>query len=210
MIKLIIADDHKLIRDGLKALLVDSEEDIQIMGEAASGKEVIDMLTEDQADVILMDINMPEMNGMEATQYITAHFPRIKVLVLSMMDGEKYVAEAMRLGAQGYIFKTTDQDELVHAIKTVAHGEQYISTQIAMKMLSNLQVPHANPVPAAEVVTSAATTASEIPREISKRELEVLQLIGEGYTNAEIADMLFTSKRTVETHRQNLLEKNRI
>lgn len=211
MIKLIIADDHKLIRDGLKAMLEESEESIQVAGEAASGKQLIEMLTDSEVNMVLMDINMPETNGLEATQYITEHFPHIKVLVLSMMEQEKYVDEAMKAGAQGYILKTTDQQELVHAIRTVARGEQYISTQITLKMLKNLHAPQSKTVSAAAITAqgaaSAASTAEGNATGLSKREMEVLALVAQGYTNAEIADLLFTSKRTVESHRQNLLEK---
>jgi DNA-binding NarL/FixJ family response regulator len=198
MIKLIIADDHKLIRDGLKAILTDRQEEVQVVGEAASGNELIAMLAHIPAEMVLMDIQMPEMDGLQATQYIKEHFPHIQVLVLSMMEQERYVAEAIKAGALGYILKTTDAEELFHAIQTVARGEQYISTQIAMKLLNNLKAPQAGKVSAAALDPSNA---------ISKREREVLQLIARGYTNQQIADMTFTSKRTVESHRQSLLEK---
>jgi DNA-binding NarL/FixJ family response regulator len=199
MIKIIIADDHKLIRDGLKAMLSEREKDIQVVGEAHSGNELVGMLTGSEAELVLMDINMPEMDGLEATKYIKEHFPHIKVLVLSMVEQETYVSEAIRAGALGYILKTTDQEELIHAIITVARGEQYISTQIAMKLLQNR-----NPLPAAPKFSSAAEETAAL---ISKREMEVLQLIAQGFTNTEIADQLFTSKRTIESHRQSLLEK---
>jgi DNA-binding NarL/FixJ family response regulator len=201
MIKLIIADDHKLVRDGLKALLENSEEDLQIVGEAANGKELIRMLPKSEVEVLLMDMNMPEMGGLEATQYIKEHFPRIKVLVLSMLEQEKYVTEALKAGALGYILKTTGQQELIHAIKALVRGEQYISTQIAMKLLNNMH--SSQPITVSHI--STATQASD--NELTNRELEVLHYIAEGYTNAEIADLLFTSKRTVESHRQNLLQK---
>jgi DNA-binding NarL/FixJ family response regulator len=206
MINLIMADDHKLIRDGLKFMLKGSDESILIRGEAASGKELIDMLTSTEADVILIDIDMPEMNGLEATQYITANFPHSKVLVLSMLGNEKYISAAMNAGAKGYILKTVGQEELIFAIHSVARGENYISTEIAMNLLKNM--PSGQPAPANnEAAPSAATTWQETSGEFTRRELEVLQLIAKGYTNTQISDMLFTSKRTVESHRQKLLEK---
>src|SRR5688572_22286781 len=135
MIKVIVADDHQLIRDGLKAMLEESNKDFQIVGVAASGKKLIDMLPHSDAEIVLMDINMPEMNGLEATQYIKQHFPHIKVLILSMLEQEKYVADALKAGASGYLLKNTDQSELKHAIQTIAKGDQYISTQVAVKLL---------------------------------------------------------------------------
>jgi DNA-binding NarL/FixJ family response regulator len=199
MIKLIIADDHKLVRDGLKAMLAEKEE-VQVVGEASSGNELIATLTGSQAQVVLMDINMPEMNGLQATQHLKEHFPHVKVLVLSMMEQKKYVAEAIKAGAVGYLLKTTDSEELFHAIQLVARGEQYISTQITMNMLRNMHFPQ-------EEQAAISSFFDEDTRAISKRELEVLQLIAQGYTNQEIADQLFTSKRTIESHRQSLLEK---
>jgi DNA-binding NarL/FixJ family response regulator len=200
MIKLIITDDHKLIRDGLKAMLSDGEENIQVVGEASSGRELINMLPGSEADVVLMDMSMPEMSGLEATGYIAEHFAHLKVLVLSMMEQEKYVAEAIKAGALGYILKTADQEELIHAIQTVARGEQYVSTQIAIQMLKTLTD--------ANTLSASAVAGPRIDSiDLSKREMEVLQLIAQGYTNQQIADITFTSKRTLESHRQNLLDK---
>jgi DNA-binding NarL/FixJ family response regulator len=179
-------------------MLSEVAEEIQVIGEAASGRELINMLAGSEAEVVLMDMNMPEMNGMETTGYIKEHFAHIKVLILSMMAQEKYVAEAMKAGALGYLLKTTDQEELIHAIGTVARGEQYVSTQIAMNLLNNRTEPHTHTAPVVNRGTSV---------DISKREMEVLQLIAQGYTNQQIADITFTSKRTVESHRQSLLEK---
>ncbi len=203
MIKLILADDHKLVRDGLKAMLEEAKRDIQIIGEAASGKQLINMLPESQVDVVLMDIDMPEINGLEATTYITAHFPHIHVLMLSMMEQEKYITEAIQAGARGYLLKTTDQAELVHAIQTIARGELYISTQIAMRLLKIIPSTHPGTVSPATEAAAPQTT----PNELTKREMEVLGLIAQGYTNIQIGELLFTSKRTVESHRQSLLEK---
>lgn len=206
MIKVIIADDHKLIRDGLKAMLAASANNICIIGEAYSGKHLIEVLTETPADVVLMDVQMPVMSGVEATMYVAEHFPAVKVLMLSMLEQEKYVQEAMKAGATGYILKTTTSEELTHAIQMVARGETYISTKISMQMLKSLQSPDSDPI--AEIPTFSSGEASHT-HILSRRELEVLQLVAKGYTNIEIADKLFTSKRTIESHRQSLLEKTK-
>jgi DNA-binding NarL/FixJ family response regulator len=175
---------------------------IHIIGEAYSGKHLIEVLTDTPADVILMDIQMPEMSGVEATMYVTKHFPATRVLVLSMLEEEKYIQEAMKAGALGYILKTTDQEELIHAIQMVARGEFYISTKISMQLLKSLHSSDSDPVSEIPMFSSG-----EISHILSQREMEVLQLVAKGYTNTEIADKLFTSKRTVESHRQSLLEK---
>jgi DNA-binding NarL/FixJ family response regulator len=194
MITIILADDHKLIRDGVKSLLAD-EPSITIAGEVANGKELLDVLSRRPADVILMDINMPVMDGYEATRQIRENYPGTQVLVLSMNDHEKYVSQMFEAGALGYILKNTGRDELVHAIRMVAGGHKYLSADIGVNLLNKASQNLTKPVGPKET------------GELSKREMEVLHLIAEGFTNAEIADKLYTSKRTVESHRQNLLEK---
>jgi DNA-binding NarL/FixJ family response regulator len=201
MIKILLVDDHKIIRDGIKSLLKE-EADIQVIGEASNGRELIDMLPKVEVDVILMDINMPVMDGFETTKYVTANCPDIKVLVLSMLDHENYISRMMEVGALGYLLKNTGRDELLHAIKMVASGNTYICSDIAinlLKIINDGSVPKVEePQPNLEKTTNT---------ELSKREIEVLKLIAEGFTNAEIADKLFTSKRTIESHRQKLIEK---
>lgn len=197
MINLIVTDDHKIIRDGIKSLLR-SEQTIQVVGEAANGNELISLLATTPADVVLMDINMPEKDGFETTQYMAEHYPNIKVLVLSMLDHESYVNKIMNAGASGYILKNAGREELCSAIQLVARGIPYICSEVAMDLLKKTH--SSAPAP------SGLRTDMET-KDLSKREMEVLALIAEGYTNAEIADKLFTSKRTIETHRQNLLEK---
>jgi DNA-binding NarL/FixJ family response regulator len=195
-IKVLLADDHKIIRDGIKSMLR-AEQAIEIIGEASNGRELIDMLTELPADLIIMDVNMPEMDGFETTSYIARHHPSVKVLVLSMLDHERYITKMLEAGALGYILKNTGREELTHAIKTVASGNLYICSEIAINLLKRN-----HPIPVKYPLTSETSAAK-----LSKRELEVLQLLAEGLNNAEIADKLFTSKRTVESHRKNLLSK---
>ncbi|MBF9254451.1 response regulator transcription factor [Pontibacter sp. 172403-2] len=198
MIRVILTDDHKLIRDGLKALLNGSDT-ISVIGEAADGNELLELLQKVQADVVLLDINMPGKNGIETTRELHLHYPELKVLVLSMLDHERYVHQMIEAGASGYVLKNAGKEELTSAIQLVAAGVTYISPEVAIDMLKKLQVPDAQGY--------HTTEADKIPRDLTRRELEVLALISEGFTNAEIAEKLFTSKRTVETHRQNLLEK---
>ncbi|MDO6389552.1 response regulator transcription factor [Pontibacter sp. BT731] len=193
-VKVIITEDHIILRQGLKALLCEDKE-IEVVGEASNGVELLELLAQVPADVVLMDINMPEMDGFEATERVVVEYPETKVITLSMLNSLPYVQKMMNCGASGYILKTTGKDELRSAIKLVAGGTNYICSELSIKMLSNSMSPVATKNEKVEQVG------------LSKREVEVLTLIAEGFTNAEIADKLFTSKRTIETHRQNILEK---
>jgi DNA-binding NarL/FixJ family response regulator len=197
-IRLILVDDHTIIRDGIKALLKDKE-DIQVVGEASNGKELLDMLAATPADVVMMDVNMPEMDGFETTAYLKEHNENIKVLVLSMLDHESYISKILNAGASGYMLKNTGREELVCGIRIVASGGQFICSTVALNLLKKLQNPNYKP----------ATTEEKPTRDLSQREVEILKLIADGLTNAEIADKIFTSKRTVETHRQNIIEKTK-
>lgn len=196
-IRVLLADDHKIIRDGIKSMLR-AEQAIEIVGEASNGRELVNLLPELATDLILMDVNMPEMDGFETTAYIAKHYPSIKVLVLSMLDYERYITKMLEAGALGYILKNTGREELTHAIKTVASGNLYICSEIAINLLKRN-----HPTSVKYPITDEPSAAAKL----SKRELEVLQLLAEGLNNTEIAEKLFTSKRTVESHRKNLLAK---
>lgn len=198
MIRVILTDDHKLIREGLKAIFNESSS-IDVVGEASDGNELLELLQKTQADVILLDINMPGKNGIETTKELQLLHPEVKVLVLSMLDHERYVHQVMEAGASGYVLKNAGKEELTSAIQLVAAGVTYISPEVAIDLLKKSQLP--------DLQNCHTPETDRIPRELTRRELEVLILISEGFTNAEIAEKLFTSKRTVETHRQNLLEK---
>lgn len=199
MIRLLLADDHKIIRDGIKSLLAE-EPQIQVVGEAANGVELLDILTHTTAEVALIDINMPEMNGFDTAKRMKEQFPTVKVLALSMLDHENYINQMLDAGASGFLLKTAGRQELVHAICSVAGGTPYICSEIALSLLQKLRNIQSGQRTSVE---NKEKTGSDL----SKREIEVLQLIAQGYTNAEIAEQLFTSRRTIETHRQNLLEK---
>jgi DNA-binding NarL/FixJ family response regulator len=198
MIRVVLADDHKIIRDGVKAL-ISHEKDIQVVGEAANGTELLSLLAQQPADVAIVDINMPGMDGFEATKQIVANHTQVKVVILSMLDHESYINKMFDAGALGYLLKNTGKDEFVHAVRMAANGQKYICSDIAMSLLRKVsngtsQIPTAAP-------------AKHTTGELSKREIEVLRLIADGLTNTEISDKLFTSKRTIESHRQSLLEK---
>jgi DNA-binding NarL/FixJ family response regulator len=196
---------------------------MQIAAEAATGWEVLDQLEKATTgsgnpdavlvpvDLVLMDIDMPELNGIEATRLVRERFPAIQVIMLTMADHEQWVRQSLDVGAQGYVLKSAGRKELLHAIRTVYEGEEYFSTDL-MKLLIQKQSLPAGRRPTATASTSqpneqAASAAAQAEGELSSRELEVLRLIAKGYTNYQISDVLFISRRTVETHRQHLLEK---
>jgi len=193
MIKVFIGEDHEIVRDGLKSLLRDTP-GVSVVGEAANGKEIIDNIPGD-TDIVLMDINMPVMNGIETTKQIHQKYDGINVLVLSMMDHENYVAEMFNAGAKGYMLKNTGKEELLYALKRIKEGGMYVSPEIMARSLEKM------------VLLSRENQRSVSNVALSKRELEVLKLLAEGFTNNEIAEKLFTSRRTIETHRKNLIDK---
>ena len=193
-VRVIITEDHMILRQGLRMLLSEDSE-LEVVGEASNGLELLELLEQTPAEVVLMDINMPEMDGFAATEHVVVEHPETKVIALSMLNGLPYAQKIMNCGASGYLLKTTGKAELRSAIKLVASGTNYICSELSINMLSSSMAP-------------APTRNEKVEQTgLSKREVEVLALIAEGFTNAEIADKLFTSKRTIETHRQNILEK---
>jgi DNA-binding NarL/FixJ family response regulator len=196
MIRLFLVDDHTIMRDGLRALLA-RESNLQIVGEASHGQELLDRLPAAPADVVLLDLNMPVLDGLATTQRLRVEFPKVKILVLSMLLHERYVGQLFEAGACGYALKNDEISELVLAIQTVAAGRQYLCNELSLRMLDKVLV---NPV--------VPTEPTKNPYNFSRRETEVLHLLAEGLTTSEIAEKLFTSKRTIETHRQNMLEKS--
>lgn len=203
MIKILLVDDHKIIRDGIKAL-IQSQSNIEIVGECGDGVEVIPFLNKNDVDVILMDINMPIVNGIEATSIVTEKFPKVAVLALTMHDEEAYISKVLKAGALGYILKHLGKSELIKAIEKVANKENYFSDDVASIMMSKYMksgTVSKNP-PLKKVSTSLISID-----ELTKREVEILSLISEEMTNNEIGEKLFISPRTVDTHRRNLLQK---
>ncbi|MCZ4225514.1 response regulator transcription factor [Pedobacter rhodius] len=195
-IKVLIAEDHTIVRNGIVALL-EKEQDIEIIADAKNGQEVLEYLKKGtEPDVILTDINMPDMNGMELIATVSSNYPKIKTLVLTMLEDEKHVIQALDSGAQGYLLKNVNIPEIIFAIKQITSGYKYVCTSVTLKLLSQINGRY-----------TGASTQLKTDVEISKREVEILSLIAQGFTNSEIADKLFTSKRTIEGNRQNLLEK---
>ncbi|NOT36720.1 MAG: response regulator transcription factor [Saprospiraceae bacterium] len=195
MIKVCIADDHAMFVDGIESILK-MEENIELIDRCSSGDEVIPMLEKNKPDVILLDINLPVINGIDLSKLITKEHPGTKILVLSMYNEGSFVTEILKNGAKGYILKNTDRLELVKAIETLALGENYYSKEIT-EILMN-KILKKNPV--------KKSNSFMIPK-ISRREKEILELIVKEYTTQEIADALFISQKTVESHRGNLISK---
>ncbi len=193
IIRVLIADDHTLFRDGLRALLT-SIPDIQVVGEAATGQETVAQAAALQPDVILMDIQMPDMNGIEATRQILRTSPHVGIIVLTMFKDDDSVFAAMRAGARGYILKGADQAVLLRALRAVASGESLFSPEIAQRLMGFFA--NLNP----------ASRPGLFP-ELTDREREILVLIAEGRTNAEIAEKLVISMKTVRNHVSNIFSK---
>lgn len=195
MIKILIVDDHKMFVQGLESIL-SNEEDIQIVHRCHEGKEVFNMELLDRVDIILLDINLPDISGIEICKRILELKSHIKILVLSMHDEESYITEVLKSGALGYILKNTGRQELVTAIRTVASGRTYFSEAITNTIMNGLLSNN----------KKAKQQENQAPK-ITRREKEVLDLIMEENTNHEIAGKLFISLKTVEAHRSNLLSK---
>jgi|SRR5690606_827327 len=196
MLKVILAEDHNIVRNGIRALL-ESEEDISIIGEATNGQKVLDIIAKgDHVDLILADINMPVMDGIELIKNLKISYPKVRLVILSMLDNEKYVTQAFSEGACGYLLKNVSSDELIFAIKHVSAGGKYLCSELSMKILDRM-------------INSPLSSQSvfENTIDLSSREIEVLNLIAQGLTNHEMSEKLFLSKRTIEGHRQSLIVK---
>ena len=194
MINVIIADDHQMFIDGIKSLLI-NEPDIEIIGEALNGKQVLEKLENAPCDLVLMDINMPVMDGIEATSKLKEKFPQVTVLILSMFNEKEMSTRILEAGAAGYILKNTGKAELIKAIHHVVDGSTYYSNAVTDTIMASLR-PGAKDEDENEL---------EIP--LTRREMDVLKLIVHEGTTSEIADQLHISTHTVETHRKNLLAK---
>lgn len=191
MIKVLIADDHQMFIDGLRSLLEDSE-DIVVVGDARNGFEVLEQCARQAVDIVIMDINMPEMDGIQATREVLKKYPTVKILGLSMYNDREYISDILKVGALGYILKNTGKETLLNAIRSLHAGTNYLGEEVAKTLLNGFMK---NP------------QVSQMMEKLSGREKEVLECIATGRTTHEIAEQLFISKNTVETHRKNLLYK---
>lgn len=190
---IVLADDHVVVRQGLRALL-EAEPDFAIVGEAADGLEVADLVERLKADVLILDLMLPGLNGLEVTRQVQQRSPQTRIVVLSMYANEAYVLEALRNGAGAYVLKEASAADLVHAIREVMAGRRYLSPPLSESAI--------------ELYVQKAKAAPRDPYEaLTTREREVLQLAAEGQSNPGIADRLGISVRTVETHRANLMHK---
>ncbi|WP_397382592.1 response regulator [Prosthecobacter sp.] len=194
-INVLLAEDHQIVREGLRAML-NLEPDIKVIGEAENGRQAVELVNKVRPDVVVMDIAMPLLNGMEATRQILQAFPGTKVLILSAHSDDAYVAMVMAIGASGYLIKQTAAHVLPEAIRAVHHGKTYFSPIIAKRRNHQKQKDRDQ----GELPGKAVPT-------LSAREMEVLQLIAEGKANKETADELHISVKTVEKHRQSLMDK---
>ncbi len=194
MIRILLVDDQRIIRQGLKSML-ESNADMQVVGEAENGQQAIAQIPEIHPDLVLMDIRMPVMDGVAATQLITQQFPDVKILVLTTFDDDDYIAQAMKLGARGYLLKDTEPEELALAIYSVSKGHTHFGPGLFEKMLT--------------AATPAAPNSEPPPElaELTHRELEVLRLIASGANNREIAQTLFLSENTVKNYVTNILSR---
>ena len=197
-IRVFLVDDHTLVRTGIRALLA-SYPDIMVVGEASNGQELLDQLPTTPTDVVLLDVNMPVLDGPTVARQLREQYPAMRILALSMQDKEDYIFQMLDAGALGYMLKHVRIEEIVQGIQTVAAGRQFLCSATSFAALNRLRGRPETPV-------------SVVPKEsaLSRRETEVLQLLSEGLTTNEIAERLFTSKRTIETHRQNILDKTQM
>lgn len=194
MIRVLIAEDHLMVRAGIRALL-EKAGDIHVMGEASNGQEAIEMTESLKPDVLIMDIMMPRLNGIQAAENIRDMKLPTHVLLLSMYSDEGFVHQALQCGVKGYVLKSSVSDELLWAVRAVASGKTYLSDPISEIVVESAINPH------------SALQDTDPLSNLSPREKEILQLIAEEYTSAEIAKMLFISEKTVEKHRTKLMEK---
>lgn len=188
-IRILLADDHAVVRHGFRMIL-DAQSDMEVVGEVSNGREAVEVATEIQPDIVVMDVTMPELNGIEATRRISSAAPRTRVLALSMHKDSVYVREILRAGARGYLLKDSGEGDLLSAVRAVAKGEGFLSPGVSEAVLSDYRKHVTNPI---DLLTS--------------REREVLQLIAEGKTNKDIAVALSLSVYTVEAHRGRIMEK---
>lgn len=193
MVNILLADDHEVVRKGLKALL-SAEPDFNIIGEAGDGIDTVELVSKLQPDILVLDLMMPGMNGLEVTRRLTKKNPDVGIIILSMHSNEAYVLEALRSGARAYVLKESPPEELILGIREVVAGHQYLSSPLSEKSIDS----YTQKVEFSENEPFSSLTA---------REREILFLIAQGRSNSEIADELGISARTVETHRTNLMHK---
>jgi two-component system, NarL family, response regulator LiaR len=201
-IRVLLADDHILLRQGTAELLR-NEQDIEIAGEANNGEEAVQLAKSLRPDIIIMDIRMPALSGVEATRQIHTEMPDIQILILTAYEDEQYIFSLLQAGASGYLLKTAPIGDLVRAIHQVCNGESPLAPSIARKVVARFSDSSAKPIP------RPAEEADEVPEvdPLTAREVEILQFLARGSSNRDIADALFISERTVQAHMTNIFAK---
>jgi len=192
-IRIVLADDHQIIRDGLRHLLK-TQKDMEVLAEAEDGRSAVQLVGKIKPDVVILDVAMPDLNGIEAARQISSQYPNVRIVALSMHSDRRFVAEMLKAGASGYLLKDSAFEELAQAVRTVVAGKMYLSPQITGGIIEDyvLRLPNGR--------DSAASV-------LTPREREVLQLVAEGKSTKQIAGHLNVSVKTVETHRRQLMEK---
>jgi len=196
-IKILIVDDHQIVRDGIKRILTD-ENDIDLIGSVGKGSEALDFIKSNRPDIVIADLSMPNMSGIELTEKIVSMYPEVKVLILSMFSNEEYIVMAIQAGAKGYLSKQDSTTAiLLEALRSIANGEEYYSPSISRIVLNNF------------INNAKNTNVGDIVKkhQLTSREKEILKLYVEGFTNNEIADRLNLSVFTVKTHKNNIMQK---
>lgn len=195
-IKVLIADDHRVVREGLAAILK-TKENIVVAGEAQDGQEAVEKARSLLPDVVLMDVSMPRMTGVEATRQLKREFPHMGIIALTMYDEQQYIFDLVRAGATGYLLKDTDSAQIVAAIRAVYRGESLIHPSVASKILAEFSL----------MSQKKGKKAAWVEHDLSEREITVLKLVAEGKTNKEIANALELSEKTVKNHVRNIFHK---
>ena len=206
-VRILIADDHQLVRNGFKHML-GYEDDLEVVGEASNGREAVELCRRLKPNLVLMDVRMPEMSGLEATHAIKAEQPEVSVLVISIYSNPGYLLEAIEAGADGYVLKDAPNQQLINAMRRVLRGESALNQELALQLIHSLATsetsPPVEPPPAPEGGDTASTPLSN---KLTSRELEVLRLLAQGKTNQEIAEDLLISRATVKVHVQHIIAK---
>ena len=195
-IKVLIADDHRVVREGLVAILK-TKENIEVVGEAQDGQEAVEKARTLEPDVILMDVSMPRMGGVEATRLIKREFPHIGIVALTMYEEQQYIFDLVRAGATGYLLKDTDSAQIVEAIRAIYRGESLIHPSVASKILAEFSL----------LAQKKGKKPSWVEHDLTEREITVLRLVADGKTNKEIANSLGLSEKTVKNHVRNIFHK---
>lgn len=196
VISVLVVDDHKIVRDGIRSILK-ADKQIVVLDEATNGTEAIEKIEkyEGKIDVVILDISMPELNGIDATEIIIKLYPEMRILGLSMHSDEAYVLNMIKAGALGYVLKDAGGQKLIEAVKTISEGNKYYSNEVSVTLINSMLKPKKH---------------REIAFGLSKREREILQHVAKGKTNTQISDSLALSRRTVESHRRNIMKKMKV